>query len=217
MKWQILIPSVVIRDELLKRLIDRLQPQVAKYKGDIGVLIHWNNFEHQIGYVRQRLLEEASAEYVSFIDDDDLVPEDYCDSIYPLLDGVDYIGYKSAVFQNGRQMPWNVTHSLENSGWYEDGNDFYRRVVHTNPIKRELALKGRYDLGDYTKGIPEERVYADHLDDLVETEHYIDKVLHHYHQSNDTLFRRYTPASGNFKRPMLPKHFAYHTGSTHES
>lgn len=217
MKWQILIASVVIRDELLKRLIDRLQPQVAKYKGDVGVLIHWNNFEQQIGNVRQQLLEEATAEYVSFIDDDDLVPEDYCDTIYPLLDGVDYIGYKSAVFQGGQQMPWNVTHSLKNKGWYEDGDNFYRRVVHTNPIKRELALQGRYDLGDYTKNKPEERVYADLLDRLVRTEHYVDKVLHYYHQSNDTLFRRYTPAEGSFRRPNLPKYFAYHSRSTDES
>jgi len=112
MKWQILIPSVVDRGEKLQRLIDVLAPQVEKYKGDIEVVILWNNYERELSELRQIMIETATADYTNFIDDDDLVSEDYCDQIYPYLDGkVDYIGFRVAFYQNNvKQKP--VIHSL---------------------------------------------------------------------------------------------------------
>lgn len=217
LKWSILIPSVVTRGELLKRLIERLQPQVKNANGEVEVVIFWNNFERQIGEIRQMMLEEAKGDYVSFIDDDDLVPEYYVEKILPNLDGVDYIGFRIAFYQNGVKNQLPVIHSLACKGWYETDEGFFRRAVHINPIKKGFAFIGGYDQADYTKGIPEERIYHDTVSPLLKTEHFIDEELYIYLQTNDHMFKRFHGAEGSFKRPELPKYFRYHPESTHES
>lgn len=111
MKWEILIPTVVDRKEQFKRLADTLAPQVEKYKGDIVVTVLWNNYEHELSELRQSMIEHAEGEYVNFIDDDDNVADNYCDKIYPLLDGVDYIGFRVAFYQHGQKQK-QVVHSL---------------------------------------------------------------------------------------------------------
>lgn len=214
MKWSILIPSVVTRGELLNRLVERLAPQIERANGQVEVVVFWNNFERQIGKLRQMMLEDARGEYVNFIDDDDLVSEDYVETILPLLDGVDYIGFKVAFYENGQKNSLPVIHSMTCESWHETGEGFYRRAVHTNPIKKELALQGRYDLSDYTKGIPEERVYHDNVSPLLKTEHFIDKELHIYLQTNDHTFKRFHGEEGDWKRPKLPEHFRFHKDST---
>jgi hypothetical protein len=211
--WSILIPTVVTRPEQFKRLADILAPQVAKYNGDIEVLVHWNNFEKGIGPVRQQLIEGAKGEYVNFIDDDDAVTDDYCDSIFPLLDGVDYIGFRVAFYQNNqKQKP--VIHSLTCEKWTDTGEGFYRRVTMINPIKRSLALQSRVGEGDYKNGIPEERVYADNLDKITKTEHFLDKEVHIYTPTDDHAWNKFEGAEGDFKRPELPKYFRFHKDST---
>ncbi len=215
MKWSILIPSVVTRGENLQGLIDCLSPQVEKYKGDIEVLIHWNNFEKGIGPVRQELIDDAKGEYINFIDDDDMVVSDYCDTIYPLLDGVDYIGFR-VDFYSGGQLQRPVIHSLTCEGWIENQDGFYRRVTMINPIKRSLALKSKVGEGDYKKGIPEERVYADNLDKITKTEHFIDKPMHIYTPGN-SVFNKFDSEVGDWKRPKLPKYFRFSKYSTDEA
>lgn len=212
MKWSILIPSVVTRDEDLQRLVNCLAPQVEKYKGDIEVLVHWNNFEKGIGPVRQELIDDAKGEYVNFIDDDDMVVGDYCDTIYPLLDGVDYIGFKVDFYSNG-QLQRPVIHSLTCEGWMENQDGFYRRVTMINPIKRSIAKKSKVADGDYKKGVPEEKVYADNLDKITKTEHFIDRPMHIYTPGN-SVFARFDSESGDFVRPKLPKYFRFCKGST---
>lgn len=215
MKWSILIPTVVTRPDEFKRLVDILAPQVEKYKGDIEVVAYWNNFENGIGKVREQLIVDAKGEYINFIDDDDLVVEDYCDTIYPLLDGVDYIGFRVKFLSNGQEQK-PVIHSLTCNAWEDTQEGYYRRVTMINPIKRSLALKSNVGKGDYKKGIPEEKVYADTLDKITKTEHFIDRPMHIY-QPSSSVFNRFESEGGSFKRPELPKYFRFSRYSTNES
>lgn len=209
MKLEILIPTVVNRDAEFKRLVDILAPQVAKHKGAVGVLVYWNNYEHPIGDIRQKMQETSQAEYITFIDDDDTVPDYFCDEIVPLLDGVDHIGYQLDFKRNGRQqLP--VYHTIKSRGYYDDSTGFYRKVTPKDPIRRELSLKGDYSRADYTKGLGEETVWMDDVTDLVKTEHYIDKVMYYYNQQEGKgVFSRTKSEQGEFKRPELPKYFRY--------
>lgn len=213
-RWTILIPSVVTRDEELKTLIKCLEPQVDAFEGDIRVMVYWNNFELELGKLRQKMIEDAQGEYVSFIDDDDLVSEDYCRKIYPLLDGVDYIGFRVKYTQSGiLQKP--VIHSLAAEGWMEDDKGFYRQATHLNPIKRSIALKARYDRGDYYKGIPEDITYSEAASKLCKTENYVDEELYYYQQRpGKSVFNRFSPAEGEFQKPVLPRYFYYQKDST---
>lgn len=222
MKWSILIPTVVTRPELFERLANRLAPQVAKYKGDVEVVVYWNNFEQQVGKIRQQMVEESKAEYVNFIDDDDLVVEDYVDTIYPLLDGVDYIGFMVDFYTNGTKVNKPVIHSLTVDRWHETESGFYRRGVHTNPVKRELAVKyGGYDGGNYDpelgRVIAEDSLYADNIGPHLKTEHYIPRPMHIYYQTDDHAWGVFKEQEGKYKRPKLPKYFRFHPGSTKDA
>lgn len=217
-KWSILIPSVVTRPQLLQRLTDRLSPQVTKFNGEVEVVIFWNNFERQLGELRQLMLAEAKSEYINFIDDDDLVTEDYVETILPLLDGVDYIGFMVDFYSNGTKIEKPVIHSLKCSGWYEDPFGFYRRGVHTNPVKRTIALEhAHHDQSNYKDKQPEDILYAKNIDPYLHTEHYVPRPLHIYEQTDDHAWARFEPIDGKYLRPKLPDHFRFHPLSTKES
>lgn len=216
MKWQIIIPTVVDRSEQFARLRDTLAPQVEKYKGDIEVLVCWNNYETELSKLRQKLLEETTAEYVNFIDDDDNVTEDYCDKIYPLLDGVDYIGFMVRFLQNGQPFR-KVIHSLACNGWEDTNEGFYRRGTLINPTKRDLMLRAGFKHSDYKKSIPEDITYAKRVDKLLKTEHFIDSEVHIYMPTDHHAWQRFEPIIGKFKRPELPKYFKFSKHSTNET
>lgn len=213
MKWSILIPTVVNRGEKFQRLVDTLAPQVEKYKGDIEVVVFWNNYEYELSQLRQKMIEDTTAEYTNFIDDDDLVSEDYCDSIYPLLDGVDYIGFRVAFYQNNeKQKP--VIHSLTCEGWTDNGEGYYRRGTLINPTKGDIMREVGFKNSDYKRQIPEDTTYATFVDPYLKTEHFIDKELHIYLPTDDHAWSKFESLAGDWKRPTLPKYFRYHKDST---
>ena len=180
--WTICIATNPWRCKELERLMGVLQPQVDKYKGKIEVLIFFNNFEYSLGYLRQCLIEEAKGEYVSHIDDDDMVPEDFCDTIMPLLDGVDYIGFQVDFYDKGVKMK-PVYHSLKYSTWYEDETGYYRGVTHLNPLRRELALEAGFPT-QYNIG--EDAEWARRV--IAKTEHVIDKPMYIYwHEAKNSV------------------------------
>lgn len=214
-KWSICIPTVVDRPQLFERLRDCLAPQVEQANGQVEVVVFWNNYERQLGELRQMLVEDARGDYLNFIDDDDLVVEDYVETILPYLDGVDYIGFMVDFFVNGNRNHKPVIHSLECSGWYEDETGFYRRVVHTNPIRTELARRyARYDQSDYKVKQPEDILYHRNMDAYVHTQHYIPCPLHIYQQTDSHAWDRFVPIDGVYVRPKLPKYFRFHKEST---
>lgn len=173
-----------------------LIPQVESAKGEVEVLVHFNNFELPIGAVRQQLIEEAKGEYVTMVDDDDDLPDDYVSTILPLLDGVDYIGFKVKFIHNGHSMP-PVIHSLQYKTWSQDDKGYYRGVTHLNPTRRVLALEAGYPLERVTG---EDELWAKKV--KAETEHFIDKEMYIYnHVGEDSYAYENRP----HPRPVTPK------------
>lgn len=175
MKWSILILTCPGREKFLQRLLDVLNPQVVEHP-DVEVRVRMDDRNMDRGQNRKALIEDAPGQYVCFIDDDDLVPLDYVESIYKLLDGVDYIGFRVQAFQDGQ--PFAPTyHSLKYMNWSQDGQAFYRDISHVNPIRKELALQGVF------RGTGNEDVtWADSMRGLmiVKSEYYIPKVMYWY-------------------------------------
>lgn len=185
MKWTICIATNPWREAELKRLMDNLIPQVEKYQ-DVEILIFFNNFEWSLGFLRQCLIEEAKGEYVCHVDDDDEVPEDYVDTIYPLLDGVDYIGFKVKFIDNGKLMS-PVYHSLKYTHWHQDDKGYYRGVTHLNPIKTQLALKAGFPI---ERQVGEDEKWAQKV--KAKTEHFIDREMYTYnHMGDDSVAYKY--------------------------
>jgi hypothetical protein len=175
MKWSILILTQPSRGAFLKRLQDRLMPQVKK-RTSVQVLQRMFDPALDLGSNRQALLEEAEGDYVNFIDDDDLVPSDFVPTILPLLDGVDYIGFQLQCSIDGEKLPLTI-HSLDYDGWSQDDKGYYRDISHINPIRRELALRAKME-----GGFGEDQRWADRMRALgiVKTQHFIERIMYEY-------------------------------------
>lgn len=154
----------------------RLEPQIGDR--DIEVLIADQDWP--LSEKRQWCLDSAKGEYFCFIDDDDMVAENYVEAIYPLLDGVDYIGFQVQFYWD--KEPWKPTfHSLRYGTHTieSDENGFYRGVSHLNPIRTVIARQGRYE-----GGYGEDNRWSAQVNP--ETEHYVDQVMYHYYFSPST-------------------------------
>lgn len=198
--WSILIASIEHRADKLKRLLDVLMPQVKDAEG-VEVLIYRDNLEASIGYKRQHLVESSTADYVSFIDDDDLVSDDYVAKVTAALaESPDYVGFRQRYTKDGvEQLP--VFHSLQyKGGWRSDNEGFYRGITHFNPIRRELALLVSFE-GDHG----EDERWSQRLEATgrVESEVFIDEELSMHEESSSDGFA--TPREPLIKHPPKTK------------
>lgn len=177
MKWSVLIVTQPSREELLHRLLGVLEPQVAVHSNDVEILTLLTDRSLTHGAYCQQLREATQGEYSNFIDDDDLVPNDYVESVLPNLDGVDFIGHKLQRFDDGVAEYEPFEHSLRHRG-----SNSPHSTPHINPIRTELALQV-----SMSGGFGADRKWWYNLLDsgVVQTEHYIDKVLYeYYYRSN---------------------------------
>jgi hypothetical protein len=183
-RWQILIATVQPRTEHLRRLLRVLSPQLIP--GQVEVLVYRDGFQRTIGFKRNHLIQSSVGEYINFVDDDDLVSDDYVPTILPLLDGVDTVTFDLAVSGGGYgEGRFRVSHSIHHTpGWYDDHRDV--QIGHLCPMRRELHLLGRYgeNFGDdaaWSSGVLRSN--------LVRTEHHIDRRLYTYLVSDGSLWR----------------------------
>lgn len=191
----ILIPTVVGREEKLNQLMKVLDPQFDRlvqlsiHSGimPVEILIDKDNKEVSIGAKRQRLLEKALGEYVVFVDDDDLVSDDYIDQILNNL-GEDAIGFLIDCFEQSRYTGRaKASRSYANWGENQDGYKYVRTIYHKTPVKRELALRAGFK--DMRFG--EDYDYCMRLKPFIKSENFIDKVLYYYryeHEDHNTKY-----------------------------
>ena len=143
-KLSLLIPSLHERKPSLDALRQSLDAQIGTR--NVEVLHLADNREMSIGQKRNMLLTQSGGEYVAFVDDDDMVSEDYLARIMPLLrKGPDVVGISMHVTIDGTEWhPWPIfRHSLqfkENVQWH--GND--RTPHHLCPMRRTLAVESRF-------------------------------------------------------------------------
>jgi hypothetical protein len=172
--WDILIASIVHRTDMLTELLAELERQLVP---GVGVLVYRDNRQALYGPKCQRLYHASQADYVSMLDDDDWIADDYIAAVMDALEqGPDYVGYRILYTEHGLpQIP--VIHSLQYGGWSNSSEALYRDICHKNPVRRELAVQAPWD-GDGGADI----VWADTLRQLgcVKTEVFVDRELYHY-------------------------------------
>lgn len=208
--WSVLIPST--RAAGLTCLMDILGPQLAPYGGQVTVLALWNHGQHSVGWYRQQMVETASAEYVCFVDDDDRVPENYCDRIMKALaDRPDYVGFTvRLVDEHWRGASKPAIHSIKYDCWSEDPGGWYRHVSHLNPIRRDLALEGSLD-----GPAGEDQRWANEVHPFLRSEVFIDQDMYYYQFNPADSTLRGTNRQPVTQRPALDwPHFYWHPEST---
>jgi hypothetical protein len=208
--WSILIATHTQRRVLFQRLLAGLAPQVARHP-DIEVVVYYNHGALLIGDYRQALLEEAAGWYVCFIDDDDRVPDYYCDDIVnAMATRPDYVGFEleytdaTRPERNGRAF-----HHLRYRGWRHERGRYYRDITHLNPILRGLALRGRFQ-----GGAGEDLNWATQVRRHVRTQAYLPKTMYYYEHNRPLSLRGNDPVAGDGQpRLELPPGFRYHPDS----
>lgn len=171
MKWTIAVLTTPTRKEDLTRIRGIIDYQIGDKTNDIEVIVAAQH-DLTIGEKRQWCLDKARGDYFNFIDDDDIIAHDYVQTIFPLLNGVDYIGFRLQHYQDGKKSK-PTFHSLRYSEWSEDGSGYYRNVSHLNPIKTDIARQGTF-AGNYAED------YNWSLQVKPVTEHFIDRPMYFY-------------------------------------
>ena len=210
-RWTILVATLGQRRERFGRLLDRLLPQLDAHDGAVTICALQNNGERLLGYVRQDLVEHATSTYVSFVDDDDDVPDYFVAEVVACLDDqVDYVGWQMQCYVDGAPLK-PTYHSLRYSHWFDDRKGFYRDISHLNPIRRELALRG-----DFRRGEPPEDVsWADQLRGVVRTECYVNRLMYYYRSSStDSTWRQDSQFILQRRLDVQHPWFSYHPASS---
>lgn len=183
--WTILVPTVANRAALFERLLSLLLPQTEAHAGRVQVVAYLNHGEPSLGEIRDRMVDAAKSDYVSFIDDDDTVVTDFVDRIMTALDSTpapDHVGFMLEYIVNGTHEQY-VDHSLKWGRWGRFDGLLCRDFTHVDPIRRELAAAGRFAAA--RPGWAEDRMWVKQVRMVLrgKVEAYIGDVLYHYRYS----------------------------------
>lgn len=195
MKLSILIASLESRADLLSDLLHEFDAQGAGHRGQYEVITDVDDGTMPIGQKRQRLLERAKGDFITFHDDDDEPAPEYLDGILAACrDGVDCIGYRIACYGYSRRGPYvmelaDVSNRYDR--WAENvgGFRYVRCPHHLVPVRREHALAVGFD-GSSKYG--EDAAYSYGLRDagLLKVEAYIPQVMYTIHHNPKKVFGR---------------------------
>lgn len=216
--WTILIPTIPQREHLFRRLLDFLLPQLDAHEGRVTVLAWRNAGKPALGELRDRLIAAAHArgsDYVSFVDDDDMVPEYYVSEIVKALaHNPDHVGFKLGYHMNG-PLEEVVLHSLKWNTWRRSPDGvLVRDVTHIDPVRTVFAKEARF--GRAPAGRAEDRVWVKQVRRHLVTEQYIDKIMYHYLFRDDTTSWAHPEliTAATTPLPVIDHpHFAWHPES----
>jgi hypothetical protein len=211
--WTILVPTLGQREQLFMRLLGVLLPQLDEHEGRVRVLAWRNNGSPSISEIRDSLLASAGTDYVSFVDDDDLIPEYYvAEIVRAIAERPDHVGFKLEYTTDDEHREI-VDHSLRWGSWGRTADgQLYRDVTHIDPIRTDLALRSRFSV---RPGRAEDRVWVKRVRAHLSTEVYIDKIMYHYLWRSDvTAWQEPQKIRQVIGRPVIDHpFFAWHPAS----
>ena len=178
MRLSILICTIPGRESSLETLLHFLYEQKTD---EVEILVEKDNKKITTGAKRNILLKKAQGDYIAFVDDDDMVSNDYIPKILEAIKtNPDCCGIEGVISNSRRGWDRKFVHSIKHNKWFQDKRDgnvvYFRCPNHLSPVKRSLALKVMFP--DITQG--EDRIYSFALLKLLKTEVYINGPIYHY-------------------------------------
>lgn len=179
------VPSRVKEFSILEQLIEQ-----SKGK-DVEVLYLGDNWKQSIGEKRNHLVNISKGDYVTFVDDDDRIADNYIDSILNnLRHRTDVICFRVSITQNKGET-WKPVYYSKDFGKDRNYSDRYERLPnHLMVFKRALILKVPFPL----KNMGEDFAFARDIKPHLRTETIINKTLYYYNADRET--------SESFKRHL---------------
>lgn len=174
----ILICTMPSRKYFLDRLLKTLNKQL---NNRVEVLVESDDGEMKIGHKRNKLLDKSIGKYVCFVDDDDLVSDDYVLRILSGISGNPDCCSLEGIYTVNGENPTLFRHSIRYTKWetaIEQGEVvYYRCPNHLNPIRREIATKVRFN-DSMSNG--EDKDFSDRIREFLKNESVINDVIYHY-------------------------------------
>lgn len=189
--WSILVPTLGERRPLFERLMAGLLPQLDPYAGRVRVVGWHNDGSPSLPKIRQAMVLGTQTDYLSFVDDDDLVSPFYVDEgVKAMETSPDYVGFQVQCYSDG--APTAVAyHSLEYRRWRNLPTHYERDISHINPIRTVLARKADFTVAGRRA---EDRAWADQIRqrNLLRSQVVIPRIMYHY---------LYTPGGSRWQSP----------------
>lgn len=178
---------------MLDALLEELHNQIGD-NDDFEILVDVDNGrddEHprSTGMKRQNLLNNATAKYIIFIDDDDWIFPCYIEELLKAYESnADCFAINGIITTNGgNQFKWKLSKDFDNLDIVERGEKILLRTTnHITAVKRKLALIAGFP----NKSNAEDKDYSTWLNPHLKTEHVIEPPMYHYRYS--TYNKEYT-------------------------
>jgi len=173
-------------DSFLKDCLHELKKQIEPFKNEVELLVHLDNRNRLLGEKRNEMLSCAKGEYIVFVDDDDVLNENYISEILKATNtGVDVITFIVNVSINGgKYKPCHYSLTYNND--YNTDEAYFRLPKHICAVKKKLALQTKYKA--LTFG--EDSDYSKRLKPILKSELIINEVLYNYNYNIKTTTTR---------------------------
>jgi len=162
----------------LPKILSQLQDQIKGYETQVELICLLDNKSIMLGEKRNMIVNMAIGEYITFVDDDDRLSDNYIQTLVNTIDNnkdVDCITFIVDVSINkGMYIPCYYS-----KDYLKDFNEpkAYRRIPnHICCVKTNIAKKTPYQ--NILRG--EDAAYAKDLLPKLNTEVMIDEVLYYY-------------------------------------
>lgn len=160
-------------------LVCRLMAQLYPDDKRVEILYLLDNKKRSVGAKRQALLDIANGDYVAYVDDDDEVAPEYCESILSAIEGSpekpDVVTFDQVANIAGNLGQVRFGLGNPNDDFNPDAITL-RNAWHVCAWRRELAQQFKFpDLMD-----GEDWAWAEQLCAVAKTSAHINKVLHFY-------------------------------------
>lgn len=186
-KLSILIATIPSRlTTFYPRLINHLSEQIKEYD-DIEILSFYDNKKRSVGAKRNALLNLAQGEFLTFVDDDDRIANDYIESIMSTIynnPGADCIVFDCETTIDGGDKHFSKYSIHYNYG--RTGDQWRGKPAHTMVWKSEIAKKHTYANKNYEEDID----WVSRACVNIKNEVRIDKILYFYDFNNTTTETR---------------------------
>jgi glycosyltransferase involved in cell wall biosynthesis len=175
-------------DTFYQKILHQLKQQIKGFENEVQLVINIDNGETILGTKRNQCIDSALGKYVIFVDDDDIISNNYISTLIETIKhphDVDVISFIVNVsLNNGPVKPcyYSITYKED----YNEANSYHRLPNHICAIKTEIAKAVGFKPILYAEDADFSKRAKEHL----HSEIMINETLYYYNFNSQTTSTR---------------------------